>query len=60
VAERGAGWIDETLPVAAVDPVDTVLYLDPGAAARLEVSEFVDMERRGQVGQPHLDDGRPG
>jgi 6-phosphogluconolactonase/glucosamine-6-phosphate isomerase/deaminase len=40
VHEHGTSWIDPTLPIAAVEPVDTVVCLDPGAAAELDDADF--------------------
>ena len=44
---RGAPWIDETLPIAAVELEHTIVYLDPAAAAALDPSEFTEVDARG-------------
>ena len=49
---RGAAWIDETLPVAAIQLEHTVVYLDRAAAARLEPSEFTEVDARGYPVEP--------
>jgi glucose-6-phosphate isomerase len=50
--QRGAAWIDETLPVAAIGLDHTVVYLDRAAAAALEPSEFTEVDARGYPVDP--------
>ena len=43
---RDAAWLDAELPVAALDPTDTFLFLDDAAASHLPASRFGDTPRR--------------
>lgn len=40
LADHGVRWVDETLPIAAVDPENTVLFLDAEAAGSLAESDY--------------------
>ena len=50
---RSAPWIDETLPVAAIELEHTVVYLDRAAAAALEPSEYAEVDPRGYPVDEH-------
>ncbi len=49
---RGAAWIDESLPVAAIGLDHTVIYLDRAAAAALKPSEFTEVDAQGYPVDP--------
>jgi 6-phosphogluconolactonase/glucosamine-6-phosphate isomerase/deaminase len=47
---HGGSRIDPTLPIASVEPDDTVVCLDPGAAGALEDTEFTVVDGDGAAG----------
>jgi glucose-6-phosphate isomerase len=55
-AHRGA-WLDTDLPIAAVDPVGTTVFLDVAAAADLETSDYVMDDSEQESSTTTLDAG---
>ena len=55
--ERNGAWIDPTLPIAAVEPSSTTVYLDHAAAGALTPADYVDLDRRGDPSHPDPDVG---
>lgn len=47
LGERDTAWLDPELPVAAVDPVGTTLFLDAAAAAELDESSYRSLDEPG-------------